>query len=148
VGVVMEMKEKKGIKVRSTVYVTADKQQLAKERGYNLSKITEQALSAILDIENDNEVIVQRKIQEIEDKIQELKLQRKILIDELEQGRIKEKAIAEKLEVTRAFNDTVKEMKDTMDIRKETLETNAAIMGITPEELYNKAAIQAGWKSE
>lgn len=142
------MEGKKPIKDRTTVYINVEKQQLAKERGYNLSKITEQALSAILDIEHDNEVAVQRKIQGIEDKIQELKLQRKILIDELEQGRIKEKAIAEKLEVTRAFNDTVKEMKDTMDIRKETLETNAAIMGITPEELYNKAAIQAGWKSE
>jgi hypothetical protein len=35
------------------------------------------------------EVAVQRKIQGIEDKIQELKLQRKILIDELENGRIK-----------------------------------------------------------
>lgn len=144
----MEMGEQKGIKIRTTVYVTADKQQLAKERGYNLSKITEQALSAILNIENDNEVIVQRKIQEIEDKIQGLKLQRKILIDELEQGRIKDKVMAEELAVERAFNETVKEMEDTMDIRRETLESNAAIMGITPEELYNKAAIQAGWKSE
>ena len=94
------------------------------------------------------EVAVQRKIQGIEDKIQELKLQRKILIDELENGRIKEKAISEKITVQRAFNDTVKEMRDTLDIRQETLETNAAIMGITPQELYNKAEKEAGWKSE
>jgi hypothetical protein len=78
----------------------------------------------------------------------ELKLQRKILIDELENGRIKEKAISEKITVQRAFNDTVKEMRDTLDIRQETLETNAAIMGITPQELYNKAEKEAGWKSE
>jgi len=144
----MVTEEKKELKVRSTVYITADKQQLAKERGYVLSNITEQALTAILDIENDNEVEVQRKIQELEDNIQQLKLQRKILIDQLENGRVKEKAISEKLAVKRAFNDTVKEMRDTLDIRQETLETNAAIMGITPQELYIKAEKEAGWKSE
>lgn len=142
------MEEKKARKDRTTVYVTEDKVKLAKERGYNLSKITEQALSAILDIEHDDEVAAKRKIQEIEDKIQKLKLQRKIILDELEQGRIKEKAISDKLAVTRAFNDTVKEMRDTLDIRQETLETNAAIMGITPQELYDKAVKEAGWKSE
>lgn len=133
-------------KDRTTVYVTEKKVELAKKRGYNLSRIMENALSAILNIENENEVEIQRKINEIENKIMELKFERKLLLNELEEGRIKEKELSQKIAMDKAFNDTVKEMKDTMDIRPETLNKNAAILGITPEELRDKAEKEAGWK--
>lgn len=143
---VLEMVEEKARKDRTTVYVTEDKVELAKERGYNLSHIMESALSAILDIDNDNEVEIKRKIEEIEKSITDLKLQRKVLLNELEDGRVKEKLLSKKLIKQKAFNDTVKEMKDTMDIRENILNKNAEIIGITPEELYDKASKEAGWK--
>lgn len=140
------MVEEEGKKNRTTVYVSENKVELAKERGYNLSKLMENALSAILDIENDNEVEIQRKIETIEKNILELKLQRKLLLNELEEGRVKEKDLSENLIKQKAYNETVKEMMDTMDIRKEILNKNAEILGITPEELYDRASKEAGWK--
>jgi hypothetical protein len=83
-----EINEEKLGKKKLTLWVDKDKVELAKERGYVLSRVAEEALTVMLDIENENENEIQKKIQKIDEQIKQLKLKRNIFLKELVKGRI------------------------------------------------------------
>jgi hypothetical protein len=140
-----EKQENKPKKKRLTLYVNEDKVELAKDRGYILSQIAEDALTAILDVENEDEIAILKKIQTIDKQIKKLSLQRNLLLQEMEERRFKKRIDEMELIRERAFEETIKEMRDTKDVSEETLERNAEIMDITRDELFERAKKQVKW---
>jgi hypothetical protein len=132
-------------KVRTTVWVSGDKVELAKKRGYKVSSVTEEALDTILNIYDYEELKVQIMITGIDEEVKKLEFKKGILLKQLNDKRVEKILHEEDAEKTRIFNRTVNELQTTMDIKTENLETNAKLIGITPEELYRQAKKEVGW---
>ncbi len=139
------MEENETDKVRTTIYVSGEKVELAKKRGYKLSNITEEALDTILDIYDYEELKIQIMITGVDEEVKKLELKRGVLLKQLNARRIEKILHEEDAEKTKIFNQTVNELQTTMDIKTENLERNAKLIGITPEELYKQAKNEVGW---
>lgn len=120
-------------KYRLTTWVSREKAMLAKENGYNFSKLMEDSLNIILNINGDDEVKIQRKIHEIEKKIHDLELERQLLFKELE--RIKYQIMTNNEGKKRIIlvNKLSKELKDSGDVKD--LAKHAAELEMTDHEL-------------
>ena len=133
------------MKSKLTIYVDENKKMLAKERGYNFSKIMNESLDILLDITDQNELILKNKINNIDVQIHELNFKRKLLIHELEDVRTDLKKVQDEIKKKKLYNSIVKEMRETQDINPVILKEKAEILGVKPEELFNKARVDAGW---
>ena len=139
------MEEIETDKVRTTVYVSANKVELAKKREYKLSNIAEEALDIILNISDYDELKIQIMITGIDEEVKKLEFKRGVLLKQLNDRRIEKILHEEDTEKTRLFNQTVNELQTTMDIKTENLDRNAKLIGITPEELFQQAKKELGW---
>ncbi len=139
------MEEIETDKVRTTIYISGDKVELAKKRGYKISNVTEEALDTILNISNYDELKIQTMITAIDEEVKKLELKRDVLLKQINDRRVEKILHEEDAEKTRLFNQTVNELQTTMDIKTENLERNAKLIGITPEELYIQVKKEVGW---
>ncbi len=139
------MEEMETGKVRTTVYVSRDKVELAKKRGYNVSSIIEEALDTILNVHDYDELKIQTMIKTIDEDVKKLELKRDVLLKQLNDKKIKKILQEKDAEKTKIINRTVNELRTTMDIKTENLKRNAKLIGITPEELYKQAKNEIGW---
>ena len=133
------------MKSKLTIYVDENKKMLAKERGYNFSKIMNESLDILLDITDKDELILKNKINNLDVQIYELNFKRKLLIHELEGVKTDLNKSQNEIKKKKLYNSVVKEMRETQDINPLVLKETAELLEVKPEELFNKARVDAGW---
>jgi hypothetical protein len=74
----MEEKDNKTTQ-RTTLKVSESKVRLVREKGYNFSELMDIMLSTVLDIEDDDRVQIQRKIDRIDIQTRKLLLEKQVL---------------------------------------------------------------------
>lgn len=138
-----EGQNEKTNKYRLTTWVDREKAMLAKENRYNFSRLMDDALNIVLNIEGNSDVKIQRKITKIDEQINNLELERQLLLREIERAKEQRRTINEEKNMNIIINKLAKEYRDTGNVKNlqkaaaELKMTNDKLLEIVGKRAYN-----------